>query len=241
MQMERRKSQKRVVVFTGAGMSAESGVSTFRDADGLWENHRIEEVCTAEAWVRNPQMVLEFYNARRAQLDEVEPNAGHRAVAELERYFDSVTVVTQNVDDLHERAGSSRVVHLHGELRKARSERDSELIVPAPGPTHWGDRAPDGAQLRPHIVFFGEAVPEYERALEIVRSADLFLVVGTSLAVYPAAGLVYQLRPEVPVWLVDPRPARVELPNPLTVVRTGAAEGVRTVVDEMVERCRIDG
>lgn len=232
------KSQKRVVVFTGAGMSADSGVSTFRDADGLWENHRIEDICTPEAWERNPQAVLDFYNARRAQLDEVEPNAGHRAVAELERYFAEVWVVTQNVDDLHERAGSRRVVHLHGELRKARSERDPELIVPAEGPTKLGDRAPDGAQLRPHIVFFGEAVPEYERALGIVREADLFLVIGTSLAVYPAAGLIYQLRPEVPVWLVDPRPARVAIPNPLTVVEAGAAEGVPPLVAEMARLAR---
>lgn len=230
------KSSRKVVVFTGAGMSADSGVSTFRDADGLWENHRIEDVCTAEAWGRNPGLVLEFYNARRAQLDAVEPNAGHRAVAELERYFDDVTVVTQNVDDLHERAGSRRVIHLHGELRKARSERDPDLIVPADGPTRLGDRAPDGAQLRPHIVFFGEAVPEYERALGIVRNADLFVVVGTSLAVYPAAGLIYQLRPEVPVWLVDPRPAQVTIPNPLTVIEAGAAEGVPPLVAELVRQ-----
>lgn len=229
-------SSKRVVVFTGAGMSADSGVSTFRDADGLWENHRIEDVCTAEAWVRNPALVLDFYNARRAQLDEVEPNAGHRAVAELEQYFDEVIVVTQNVDDLHERAGSSRVIHLHGELRKARSERNPDLVVPAEGPTRLGDTGPDGAQLRPHIVFFGEAVPEYERALRIVREADLFLVVGTSLAVYPAAGLIYQLRPEVPVWLVDPRPARVTIPNPLTVVEAGAAQGVPPLVAQLVRQ-----
>lgn len=230
------KSHKKMVVFTGAGMSADSGVSTFRDADGLWENHRIEDVCTAEAWARNPALVLEFYNARRAQLDEVEPNAGHRAVAGLERYFDEVIVITQNVDDLHERAGSGQVVHLHGELRKARSERDPNLIVPAGGPTRLGDTAPDGAQLRPHIVFFGEAVPEYERALRIVREADLFLVIGTSLAVYPAAGLIYQLRPEVPVWLVDPRPARVAIPNPLTVVEAGAAAGVPPLVAEIVRQ-----
>ncbi len=228
------KSQKKVVVFTGAGMSADSGVSTFRDADGLWENHRIEDVCTPQAWARNPQAVLDFYNARRAQLDEVEPNAGHRAVAGLEKYFDRVVVVTQNVDDLHERAGSTRIIHLHGELRKARSERDPTVIVPAPGPTRLGDKGPDGAQLRPHIVFFGEAVPEYERALEAVRDADLFLVIGTSLAVYPAAGLIYQLRPEVPVWLVDPKPARVTIPNPLTVIAAGAASGVPPLVERIV-------
>ena len=228
------KSQKKVVVFTGAGMSADSGVSTFRDADGLWENHRIEDVCTPQAWARNPQAVLDFYNARRAQLDEVEPNAGHRAVAGLEKYFDRVVVVTQNVDDLHERAGSTRIIHLHGELRKARSERDPTVIVPAPEPTYLGDKGPDGAQLRPHIVFFGEAVPEYERALEAVRDADLFLVIGTSLAVYPAAGLIYQLRPEVPVWLVDPKPARVTIPNPLTVIAAGAASGVPPLVERIV-------
>lgn len=232
------KSHKKAVVFTGAGMSADSGVSTFRDADGLWENHRIEDVCTPEAWQRDPQGVLGFYNARRAQLDEVEPNAGHRAVAELEKYFDHVVVVTQNVDDLHERAGSSNVIHLHGELRKARSERNPNVIVPAPGPTRLGDKGPDGAQLRPHIVFFGEAVPEYERALQVVRDADLFLVIGTSLAVYPAAGLLYQIRPDVPVWLVDPRPARVTVPNPLTVIAKGAAEGVPPLVEELIRRER---
>lgn len=230
------KSQKKVVVFTGAGMSADSGVSTFRDADGLWENHRIEDVCTPEAWARNPQGVLDFYNARRAQLDEVEPNAGHRAVAGLENHFENVVVVTQNVDDLHERAGSSNIIHLHGELRKARSERNPQVIVPAQGPTRMGDTGPDGAQLRPHIVFFGEAVPEYERALEAVRDAGLFLVIGTSLAVYPAAGLLYQIRPEVPVWLVDPRPARVTVPNPLTVIAEGAAKGVPLLVSELIRR-----
>ncbi|HIW11384.1 MAG TPA: NAD-dependent deacylase [Candidatus Rikenella faecigallinarum] len=229
------KSQKKVVVFTGAGMSADSGVSTFRDADGLWEQHRIEDVCTPEAWVRNPQLVLDFYNARRAQLDTVEPNAGHRAVAELEQWFEQIVVVTQNVDDLHERAGSKHIIHLHGELRKARSERNPNLIVPAPGPTHLGDKAPDGAQLRPHIVFFGEAVPEYERALAEVRDADLFLVIGTSLAVYPAAGLIYQLRADVPVWLIDPKPARVTIPNPLTVVAQGAAQGVPPLVKQLAE------
>lgn len=216
-------------------MSADSGVSTFRDADGLWEQHRIEDVCTPEAWVRNPQLVLDFYNARRAQLDTVEPNAGHRAVAELEQWFEQIVVVTQNVDDLHERAGSKHIIHLHGELHKARSERNPNLIVPAPGPTHLGDKAPDGAQLRPHIVFFGEAVPEYERALAEVRDADLFLVIGTSLAVYPAAGLIYQLRADVPVWLIDPKPARVTIPNPLTVVAQGAAQGVPPLVKQLAE------
>lgn len=229
------KSKQKIVVFTGAGMSADSGVSTFRDADGLWENHRIEEVCTSDAWRRNPGLVLEFYNARRAQLDRVEPNAGHRAVAELEKHFEEVIVVTQNVDDLHERAGSSRIIHLHGELRKARSERNPELTVSVGSqPTRLGDTAPDGYQLRPHIVFFGEAVPEYERALEVVREADLLIVIGTSLAVYPAAGLVYQTRPEVPVYLVDPKPARVSIPNPLTVIAERGSVGVPPLVERLI-------
>lgn len=229
------KSQQKIVVFTGAGMSADSGVSTFRDADGLWENHRIEEVCTSDAWRRNPGLVLDFYNARRAQLDRVEPNAGHLAVAELEQHFDEVIVVTQNVDDLHERAGSSRIIHLHGELRKARSERDPALVVTVGStPTKLGDTAPDGQQLRPHIVFFGEAVPEYERALEVVREADLLIVIGTSLAVYPAAGLAYQTRPHVPVYLVDPKPARVSIPNPLTVIAERGSVGVPPLVERLI-------
>lgn len=229
------KKPKKVVVFTGAGMSADSGVRTFRDSDGLWEQHRIEDVCTAEAWIKNPGLVLEFYNARRKQLDEVSPNAGHLAVAELEKHFDSVIVVTQNVDDLHEQAGSTNIIHLHGELRKARSEKNPEQIVTVGStPTRLGNLAPDGSQLRPHIVFFGEAVPEYERALDVVRDADLLIVIGTSLAVYPAAGLVYQTRPEVPVYLVDPKPAQVAIPNPLTVIAEKSAAGVPPLIEKII-------
>ena len=186
---------KRIVVFTGAGVSADSGLATFRDSDGLWADYRIEDVCTPEALAHNRATVIEFYNKRRREMLAAEPNAGHRAIAELERDFE-VEVLTQNVDNLHERAGSSRVTHLHGELIRLRSSRDSGLIVPIEG---WEQRldatAPDGSLLRPHIVFFGESVPMFERAAEIAQTADIMVVVGTSLAVYPAASLVrYDLR-----------------------------------------------
>ena len=226
---------KRLVVFTGAGMSADSGLATFRDSDGLWANYRIEDVCTPEALARNRALVIEFYNKRRREMLAARPNAGHEAIAALERDF-AVEVVTQNVDDLHERAGSPHVMHLHGELRKLRSSRNPDLIVPIEG---WEQKldatAPDGALLRPHIVFFGESVPMFERAAEIAQRADLMLVVGTSLAVYPAASLVRYVRPEIPIFLVDPgQPDTAGIRNPLTVVRKRAAEGVPPLVDELL-------
>lgn len=218
---------QRIVVFTGAGISAESGLATFRDADGLWANHRIEEVCTPEALARNRAAVIEFYNRRRREMLAASPNAAHRAVAGLERDFE-VEVVTQNVDNLHERAGSSRVTHLHGELTKLRSMRDPDLVVPFDGTEQPLDAtAPDGAPLRPHIVFFGEAVPMFERAAAIAATADRFVVVGTSLAVYPAASLVRYVRPGVPVYVVDPgAPDTQWIRNPLTHIRKRASEGV---------------
>ena len=204
---------KKIVVFTGAGVSADSGLATFRDADGLWADYRIEEVCTPEALARN--------RARLERACEVE-------------------VVTQNVDDLHERAGSTRVTHLHGELRKLRSSRDPELVVPLDGWEQPLDAtAPDGALLRPHIVFFGEAVPMFERAARIAASADAMIVVGTSLAVYPAASLVRCLPPAAPIWLVDPgRPDTAGIRNPLTVIRKRAAEGVPELVGELLRGMR---
>lgn len=218
---------KKIVVFTGAGVSADSGLATFRDADGLWAEYRVEDVCTPEALARNRALVVGFYNERRREMLAAEPNAGHRAVAALERDFE-VEVVTQNVDDLHERAGSSRVTHLHGELLRLRSERDPGLIVPIEGWEQPLDaRASDGALLRPHIVFFGEAVPMFDRAARIAAGADIFVVVGTSLAVYPAASLVRCVRPEVPVFVVDPgHPDTSGIRNPLTFVRKRAAEGL---------------
>lgn len=205
--------QKHIVVLTGAGVSAESGVSTFRDSDGLWENHKVEDVASIEGWYRDPSLVLDFYNQRRRQLAQVRPNDAHRAIAELEEGY-KVTVVTQNVDNLHERAGSTRIIHLHGELTKVRpenccNERDgfSEETVFDIGndEIHIGDLAPNGAQLRPHIVWFGEAVPKIEAAIDAVEQADVLLIVGTSLQVYPAAGLYRYAKAETPIYIVDPK------------------------------------
>ena len=210
--------KKKLVVLTGAGISVESGVRTFRDSDGLWEEHRVEDVASIEGWYRNPALVLDFYNARRAQLATVKPNSAHIALAELEKEYD-VTVITQNVDNLHERAGSTRIIHLHGELTKVRpenccNEKDgfSEATVFDIGSDSisLGDMAPNGAQLRPHIVWFGEAVPKIEAAIDAVEAADLVLIVGTSLQVYPAAGLYRYAKAGIPIYIIDPNevPAR---------------------------------
>ena len=227
----------KIVVFTGAGVSADSGIATFRDSDGLWAQYRIEDVCTPEALRRNRALVIEFYNKRRRELFEREPNAGHYAIAELERHFE-VEVVTQNVDNLHERAGSSRVLHLHGELTKLRPMRDPDLILPIEG---WEqgleDKAPDGSLLRPHIVFFGESVPMIEPATELVAQADLLIVVGTSLAVYPAASLVHYVDPQVPIFLVDPGEPDLRLVrNPLTHIKARSAEGLPRLVEQLIEQ-----
>ena len=231
---------KKIVVFTGAGVSADSGLSTFRDADGLWANYRIEDVCTPEALARNRSLVIEFYNKRRKELLSTEPNAAHYAIAELEKHFD-VEVVTQNVDDLHERAGSTRVTHLHGELMKLRSERNSELIVPIEGWEQALDaRAEDGALLRPHIVFFGESVPMFDAATHIAAKADMMIVVGTSLAVYPAAMLVRYAKAGVSIYVVDPGMPDTSLirNNPLTHIRARAAVGMPELVERIVQENR---
>lgn len=227
---------KRVVVFTGAGVSADSGIATFRDSDGLWANYRIEDVCTPEALVRNRAGVIEFYNIRRREVLAKEPNAGHYALARLEKYFD-VDVITQNIDNLHERAGSKRVLHLHGEITKLRSERNPDLIVPIEGWEQTLDqRGPDGALLRPHIVFFGESVPMFDRATQIASQADIMVVVGSSLAVYPAASLVRYVRPEVPVYLVDPNlPQGHGIRNLKEFIPLRSAEGTPLLVDRLIE------
>ena len=196
---------KKIVVLTGAGISAESGIKTFRDADGLWEGHDVMEVASPEGWARDPELVLDFYNQRRRQLLEAKPNRAHLLLAALEKDFD-IDIVTQNVDDLHERGGSSKVLHLHGELLKVRSLKDPSLVYPWQKDLHLGDRCALGAQLRPHIVWFGEAVPLIEKAVELVQGADLLLVVGTSLQVYPAAGLLHYRKAQTPVYLIDPKP-----------------------------------
>ena len=225
--------RKKIAVLTGAGVSAESGISTFRDSDGLWENHNVQDVASIEGWYRNPSLVLDFYNARRRQLADVRPNAAHIAIAELEQDYD-VTVVTQNVDNLHERAGSTRIIHLHGELTKVRPEnccndRDgfSEATVFDIGADeiHIGDMAPNGAQLRPHIVWFGEAVPKIDAAIDAVEAADILLIVGTSLQVYPAAGLYRYAGADTPIYIIDPKDLAVR-DSRLTHIKDVATKGM---------------
>ena len=227
---------KRVVVFTGAGMSADSGLATFRDSDGLWASHRIEDVCTPQALASNRAGVVDFYNMRRREMMSHQPNAGHYAIRDLEQWFD-VEVVTQNVDNYHELAGSSHVTHLHGELTKLRSSRDPELIVPIEGWEQPLDAtAPDGSLLRPHIVFFGESVPMFDRCCEIARSADIMVVVGTSLGVYPAASLVMYIGRDVPIYLIDPgTPAVGLIRNQIYHIKERAAEGVPQLVELLKE------
>ncbi len=226
---------KKIVVLTGAGISAESGIRTFRDSDGLWEEHRVEDVATFEAWQRNQALVIDFYNQRRKQLYEVKPNAGHLALTELEKKYD-VHVITQNVDDLHERAGSTNVMHLHGELKKVRSTIDETLIYTLDG---WelkkGDLCEKGTQLRPHIVWFGEAVPMIDPAIELAAEADIFIVIGTSLNVYPAASLVYYVKGNTPVYLIDPKAEMLSGVKNLTVFRETAGEGVPKLVKQLME------
>jgi NAD-dependent deacetylase len=220
--------KKKLVIFSGAGMSAESGISTFRDSNGLWHNYRVEDVATPEGFAANPELVLEFYNQRRRQLLNTAPNAGHYGLAELEKSFD-VRIVTQNVDNLHERAGSSQVIHLHGELMKSCSVRDVNMpydIPPENPDLHLGDKDPYGNQLRPFIVWFGEPVPMIEPAVEWVLLADIFVVVGTSLNVYPAAGLLNYVRRGTPVYLIDPNEVRTGRTD-IRVIHAGASEGVR--------------
>lgn len=225
------KTMKKVVILTGAGMSAESGISTFRDSGGLWEQHRVEDVATIEGYQRNPELVINFYNERRRQLPLVKPCRGHELVAALEKDFD-VTVITQNVDDLHERAGSTHVIHLHGELMKATSSwapNDPRQIITLPPDQldiHMGDTAADGSQLRPFIVWFGEAVPEIERAAEESSRADIYVVIGTSLNVYPAAGLVQFVPDEAPIYLIDPKEVPWSSTHRFHHIRKGASEGM---------------
>ena len=218
--------KKKLVILTGAGMSAESGISTFRDSGGLWEQYNVEDVASIEGWERNPALVQEFYNVRRKQLVTAQPNEGHLGLAELEKDYD-VHIITQNVDNLHERAGSSHVLHLHGELMKVRSTRNENRIYELPVDNceiSVDTRDEFGDTLRPHIVFFGEAVPMIEPAIELVESADIFVVIGTSLNVYPAAGLVRYTRRNVPVYLIDPRP--INVPAGTHTIACGASEGV---------------
>ena len=230
------KLKKRLVVLTGSGISSESGIRTFREAGGMWEDHDVTEVATPMAWIRDQEMVLRFYNERRKQLLDCEPNRGHLGLVELEKYFD-VRIITQNVDDLHERAGSSSVLHLHGELKKARSTVDESLVYDIEG---WelktGDRCEKGSQLRPHIVWFGEAVPAMEEAARLSTTADIFVVIGTSLVVYPAASLVGYAPPEASMWLIDPNDIVVPYNRKVEVIREKAATGIDILIPRLLER-----
>lgn len=224
------KDRKRIVILTGAGISAESGIKTFRDADGLWEGHDIHEVATPEAWYRNPTLVLDFYNQRRQQLFEVKPNAAHHYITQLQDSFD-VHVITQNVDDLHERAGNKNVVHLHGELRKVRSTKDASLVYNWDNDLTFENKCEKGSQLRPHIVWFGEDVPELSRATKITQSADILVIIGTSMQVYPAANLIYEVALGTPIYIIDPKPnvSKGQFKN-LTIIEDIASDGMEQLV-----------
>ena len=226
--------KKNLVILSGAGMSQESGIRTFRDMGGLWEEYDVMEVATPEAWARNPQLVMKFYNDRRRHLYDCVPNAGHVGLAELEKYFD-VNIITQNIDDLHERAGSSKVLHLHGELKKARSSVDELLIYDIEGwELKFGDLCAMGSQLRPHIVWFGEAVPAMDEAIPVVENADILAVIGTSLNVYPAAGLVSYTKRGTPIFVIDPERPELFIRN-VTYIQEKAGKGVEILKEQLIK------
>ncbi|MBR5856933.1 MAG: NAD-dependent deacylase [Bacteroidales bacterium] len=225
---------KKIVVLSGAGVSAESGIRTFRDSNGLWEEYRVEDVASIEGWYRNKELVLEFYNQRRRALKETEPNLAHKIIAELEECY-KVCVVTQNVDNLHERAGSTNVIHLHGELTKARSTKNEEKWYDIGyNDINLGDKAPDGGQLRPFIVWFGESVPKLSDAAKEVQTADILIIIGTSLNVYPAAGLVHYTKPGCKIYLIDPQPMNLRMEN-FTQIQDVATEGMKKLKEELIK------
>lgn len=228
---------KKIVVFTGAGVSAESGLGTFRDSDGLWEKYRIEDVCTHEAWLRNPELCVSFYNARRKDTLAAEPNAAHEAITRLQQAFPDTRIITQNIDDLHERAGSRDIVHLHGEIRKLRGQVSETDTVDLEGwEQHYGDRHPDGTLLRPYIVFFGEGVPYFPEACEIASTADILVVVGTSLNVYPAASLLQYAPRTCRIYVVDPgEPLLGAYAGRIEHIREKASVGVPALVERLIQ------
>lgn len=230
-------NRKKLVVLTGAGMSAESGIKTFRDDDGLWKNHHFQYLASPEGWKNDRELVTEFYNMRRKQLSEVAPNPGHLALVRLEEKFE-VIIITQNVDDLHERAGSKNVLHLHGELKKVRSENNPDLVYEL---KHWemktGDTADDGSPIRPHVVWFGEPVPMFDKAVLMASGADIFLIIGTSLVVYPAASLIHYVSNSAPKYLIDPKAEPGTRIANLEIIRDTAAHGVPVLVDKLLSKC----
>jgi NAD-dependent deacetylase len=226
---------KNLVILTGAGMSAESGIKTFRDSGGLWEEYDVMEVASPMGWLKNRDLVLKFYNERRRQLEKCIPNAGHYGIAALEKHFD-VHIITQNIDNLHERAGSTKILHLHGELTKARSTADPDLIYDIGyNDINPGDKCEKGSQLRPHIVWFGEDVPMMDEAIRITSGADIFVVIGSSLNVYPAAGLIHYAPVTASLWLIDPKDVAVPLSRHVEVIRAGASEGVKVLTEKLVK------
>lgn len=231
---------KKIVVFTGAGVSAESGLGTFRDSDGLWEKYRVEDVCTHEAWLRNPQLCVDFYNARRKDSLAARPNAAHLAIARLEQEVPGTSVITQNIDNLHEQAGSTDVIHLHGEITKLRSQLNETATVPLEGwEQHYGDRHPDGSILRPYIVFFGEGVPYFETACRIAATADVLVVVGTSLNVYPAASLLQYAPKSAKIYLIDPgQPQMGFYRDRISHIQEKASVGVPALVEQLIAECK---
>ncbi len=230
---------EKLVVLTGSGISRESGLKTFREMGGLWEEYDITEVASPQGWQKNRELVLAFYNQRRKQLAKARPNPAHTGLVELEKYFD-VDIITQNVDNLHEKAGSSHVLHLHGELTKARSTGDPGLIYELKGTElNTGDLCEKGFQLRPHVVWFGEPVPAIEKAAEIVSRAGLFAVIGTSLVVYPAAGLLSYVPPDVPVWVIDPNEVQAPFDRKIEFIREKASAGVKILKEKLLERTRL--
>ncbi len=226
------EGMKNIAVLTGAGISAESGIKTFRDEDGLWEGHDIMEIASPQGWTKNPAKVLDFYNIRRRQLLDVEPNAAHFAIVDLERKY-HVNIITQNIDDLHERAGSTNVLHLHGELLKVRSCEDEELIIDWKKDLHPGDLCNKRSQLRPHVVWFGEAVPMFPAAMEITQEADILIIIGTSMQVYPAASLFEFKKERTPVYFIDPKPAISPHPS-VKIIPKNAVNGVVELVQELL-------
>ncbi len=232
--------KKKLVVLTGAGISAESGLKTFRDMGGLWEQYDVMEVASIEGWFRNPQLVLQFYNDRRKQLETALPNDGHKGLVDLEKYFD-VYIITQNVDNLHEKAGSKIILHLHGELTKVRSTKyEDDIQDIGYKELKWGDKCSRGEQLRPHIVWFGEAVPAIEEAAEITQTADAFAVVGTSLNVYPAAGLVSYVPRSAPIFLVDPNDVAISMPGRMEFIKEKAGVGVKLMKEKLLDYFKIN-
>ena len=225
---------KKLVILSGAGISAESGIKTFRDGDGLWENHSITDVASPEGWKKDKALALEFYNQRRRQLHEVQPNDAHKLIADLEKYFD-VQIITQNIDDLHERAGSTNILHIHGELFKSCSYNDKSLVYEQKTDINLGDKAEDGAQLRPFIVWFGEDVPLYQKAQEIVKDSDILLVIGTSLQVYPAAGLIHEIKDDCMLIVINPNETEFGYGKRAVVMKETATKGMKLLFEKLVD------